>query len=287
MSGDERPDGNRVLPPRTLTRRRRGLAPRHHAFATTLGVFLLSIAIGVVFLYFVGASRWFVLAGLASLGAVIAGRLLGERLWPILGGWTSVAVLGLYVRWGQRRGAKLVIAPDADFVPGTLRQTWESMAFASALAILAGASLLDLLHGNTAWLPWLSLGALTLCIATTFLLVPHWVFARLGLRVWQPRRFLATSLAESYASFVRVSNGTLLVFAAYYGFRVMRALSPTVEGYTIVALTFGALLAVSVAVFGTAAAYFHRHEERVLKYVAAEARGMGFKALRPEHAVLL
>lgn len=285
MPGDERVDGNPVLPPRQMTRRKPALAPRHHAFATTVGVFLLSIAIGVVFLYFVGASRWFILAGIASLGAVFAGRLLGERLWPILGGWTSVAVLGLYVRWGQHRGAKLVIAPDADFVPGLLRQTWESMAFASALAILAGASLLDVLHGNTAWLPWLSLGALVLCIATTFLLVPHWIFARLGLRIWQPRRFLATSLAESYAGFVRVSNGTLLVFAAYYGFRVMRDLQPTMEGYLLVALTFGGLLAVSVAVFGTAAAYFHRHEERVLKYVAGEARILGFKSLRPEHAV--
>lgn len=280
-------DGNPVLPPRTLTRPPVGLPTRHHALATSVAVFLLSLAIGVVFLHFVGATRWFLLAGLASLGSVLAGRLLGERLWPIFGGWTSVAVLRIYVRWGQSRGTKLVIAPDADFVPGRFRQTWESMAFASALAILAGATLLDVLHGNTAWLPWMSLGALTLCIATTFLLVPHWVFARLGLRIWQPRRFLATSLAESYAGIVRVSNGTLLVFAAYYGFKVMLDLAPTLEGYMVVALTLGGLLAVSVAVFGTAAAYFHRHEERVLKYVAAEARGMGFKALRPEHAVLL
>lgn len=287
MPGDGPPDGNPVLPPRTLTRPPVGLPTRHHAFATSVAVFLLSLAIGVVLLHFVGATRWVLLAGLASLGSVLAGRLLGERLWPVFGGWTSVAVLRIYVRWGQSRGTKLVIAPDADFMPGRFRQTWEAMAFASALAILAGATLLDVTHGSTAWLPWMSLGALVLCIATTFLLVPHWIFARLGLRLWQPRRFIAMSLAESYAGFVRVSNGTLLVFAAYYGFRVMRDLSPTFEGYMLVAITFGALLAVSVAVFGSAAAYFHRHEERVLKYVAAEARAMGFKALRPEHAVLL
>jgi hypothetical protein len=204
----------------------------------------------------------------------------GERVWPSLGTWASARVLRVYARWGQHRRARLVIAPCADFVPGRARQTWESMAFASAVSMLVGVTFVFFTALPARALPWLCLAALSACGVVTFLLVPHWAFARLGLRLWEPRRFVVRSVAESYASIVQVSNGTLLLAAGFYGVNALVPRVPRVEAYFTVGITILVLLGLSVAMFGSAAAYFRRHEERVVKDVADEARRLGFTVVR-------
>lgn len=247
----------------------------------SLIVLALSIAGSYLFLHFAHEQKWFFAAAALSVGAVFAGRFMGERVWPALGGWGAAFVLGLYSRWGRHRGARLVITPYADFVPGRLRQTWEAMAFASAIAILTAASILYTVEMDAATLPWLAVIALVACAALTFVIVPHWVFARLGLRVWEPERFVVRSISESYAAFLRVSNGTLLLGAVFYGVNVlMLGRVPRLESGITVAITVGGVLALSLAFFGTATAYYRRHEERVVKRVAAEARRLGFTGLR-------
>lgn len=241
----------------------------------------LCIAGSWLFLEFAHAGKWFLASVAVSLGAVFAGRLLGERVWPVLGAVTAALVLRAYSRWGKMRGARLVISPYADFVPGPLRQTWEAMAFASGLALLGAASLLYVLELDSGMLPWLTVGALVLCAALTVAVVPQWLFARLGLRLWEPERFIVRSIAESYSGLVRVSNGTLLVAAILYGVNVlMLGRVPRLESGMTVAGAVAAVLVLSLAFFGTATAYYRRHEEYVVKAVAAEARRLGFTAVR-------
>lgn len=252
-----------------------------HPIITSLIVLALSIAGSYLFLHFAHEQKWFFATAALSVGAVFAGRFLGERVWPVLGGWAAAVALRVFVHWGRRRGARLVITPYADFVPGRFRQTWEAMAFATALAVLAAASLTYTIELDAALLPWIALGALVLCTSLTFIIVPHWVFARLGLRVWEPERFVVRSICESYAQLVRVSNGTLLIAAAFYGVNVlMLGRMPRLESGLTIGLTIGAVLALSLAFFGTAAAYFRRHEEELVKAVAAEARRLGFTSVR-------
>lgn len=252
-----------------------------HPIVTSLIVLALSIAGGYLFLRFAHEQQWWFAGVAVSLGAFFAGRFLGEHVWPAMGGWAAALVLRGYSRWGRHRGARLVLTPYADFVPGRLRQTWEAMAFASALAVLAAASLLYAISLDSSMLPWLALGALVLSAALTFVIVPHWVFARLGLRLWEPERFIVRSISESYGSFVRVSNGTLLVAAAFYGVNVlMLGRVPRLESGLTVAITICGVLALSLGLFGTASAYYRRHEEALVKRVAADARKLGFTGIR-------
>lgn len=212
--------------------------------------------------------------------AVIAGRLLGERVWPVLGIGFSSLVLRGYAKWGRRRSARLLLTPFADFMPGRLRQAWESTAFASGIALMLGASLLFLIKGRPGTLLWFSLGLLAFACMMTFLLVPHWAFARLGLRISEPDRFVTRSLAESYDRLVRVSNGTILLVAVFYGVGILADRATRIEWYVTMLTTLAAILGLGVVVTGTAAAYFKRHEERVVKRVADEARRLGFMPVR-------
>lgn len=212
--------------------------------------------------------------------AVIAGRLLGERVWPALGvGFSSIVLRG-YAAWGRRRSARLLLTPFADFMPGRLRQAWESTAFASGIALILGASMLLIFEGRPGSLIWFCLGLLAVASVMTFLLVPHWAFARLGLRISEPDRFVTRSLAESYDRIVRVSNGTILLFAVFYGVSILADRATRFEWYFTVLTTLLAILGLGVVVTGTAAAYFKRHEEHVIKRVAAEARRLGFVPVR-------
>lgn len=258
--------------------------PRRHAHpvpAVALAVGL-SLAAGVLFLIAADRSRWLAAALLVAALCVGAGWILGEKLWPWLGRATAIYALRGYVWWARRKGARLVIATDADFEAGRLRETWESMAYAMALAVLSGAVILVVTHGEREELPWLSLGALALCAATTFILVPHWAFARLGLRVWEVRRFVVVSLADSYGHWLRLSNGTLLAVALAYSYKLVADASPRADSLSTMMLSFVGLLAVSVALFGTAVAYFHRRETEVVHAIGVEARRLGFAPVHPD-----
>jgi hypothetical protein len=245
-------------------------------YVTIVIVLALSAAASYTILRITGESQWsFVFFGLI-VGSVFAGKLIGEFVWPVLGARFCAVIMHLYVRAGRKRGAKLMITPYADFVPGRLRQTWEAMGFAAGLSLLAAATILFVTQGDSTALPWLSLGGLVLSFVLTFMLVPHWMFARLGLRMAQPHRFVVESLAESYTSWVRVSNGTILLGSAFYGVNALAGRAARLEIYILVILSVAIMLAVSVVAMGTATAYFKRHEERVLKIVAADAKRLGF-----------
>jgi hypothetical protein len=264
----------------TLRKRRRLVHLERSIVATVLAALLLaSITTGAI-LVLTHTEEWIYVVPAALALAVIAGRLLGERVWPNAGVFFAAIVLRLYARYGRGRNARLLVTPFADFVPSRLRQTWESTAFASGLALMLGASLLFVLKGRSSALLWLSLGLLAVASSFTFLLVPHWAFGRLGLRISEPGRFVVRSVAESYDRFVRVSNGAILLVAVFYGASILADRATRMEWYFTLLSTLAAILGLGVVVTGTAAAYFKRHEERVVKRIAAEARKVGFMPVR-------
>lgn len=215
--------------------------------------------------------------GAASTGAGVA---LGGRVWPALGVRVASLVLGLYARHGRRVNAQLLLTPYPDFVPSRLRQAWESTAFAGALSLAVGVNLLVVLDAPGTMLKWLALASITLCSLGTVLLVPHWTFARLGLRMSWQERFVVGSIAESYAGFVRASNGVMLLGAVFYGATVMAIRLTRLDGYLTVGTTLLLLLLVCAAMMTTATAFFRRREEEVLRAIAAEARRVGFHSVR-------
>ncbi len=247
---------------------------------TVLFVLFLSTITTTAVLVITHTTHWVYVVPAALALAVIAGRVLGERVWPAMGVMFARTVLRMYARYGRARGARMLLTPFADFVPGRFRQTWESTAFASGLSVMLGASALFLVRGTPTNLIWFSLGLLAFACALTFLLVPHWAFARLGLRLSEPDRFVVRSVADSYDRIVRVSNGTILIFAAFYGVGILADRATRVEWYLTMSATLLGMLGLTVVVTGTAAAYFKRHEERVVKRVAAEARRLGFMPTR-------
>lgn len=223
---------------------------------------------------------WSAAVVLAGLGALALGSFVGHVVWPEAGVRFAHLLLALYARVGRHRNAQLMITPYPDFVPGRLRQTWEAAAFAGGLALLAGVNVLVFTTQPPGALPWASLAALAVGCLMTFLLVPHWTFARLGLRLSQQGRFVVTSVAESYSRLVRVSNGTLLGGATFYGVTILMGRAARMEAYLTVGGTLAVLLVLSALVMASATAFFLRHDEEVVRRVAAEARRVGFVGVR-------
>ena len=240
-----------------------------------LGV-VLSFAISGTVYFLTQAGRWAASALVGCLTSLLMGGILGARLWPRLGVTFARHVLHAYAFMGRRRNCQLLLTPYPDFVPSRARQMWESTAFAGAISLLVGANfLLGVQAANTA-LPWFSLAALGIGCGLTVLLVPHWTFARLGIRLSEQGRFVVRSVAESYSRLVRVSNGTLLVAAIAYGVAVVAGRSGRAEGYHLVGVTLVLLLGFSFLIMLVATATFRRHEGEVVARVMQMARREGY-----------
>jgi hypothetical protein len=258
-------------PPRTQkTRLERSI------WLTILLVILLSGAASYTILLITGETRLSLWFFALIVGSVFAGKLVGEYVWTVVGSFYAGLVLRVYAHYARKRGAKLMITPYPDFVPGRLRQTWEAMGFAAGLSLLAAASILFVTQEDSEALPWLSLGGLVLSCVLTFMLVPHWTFARLGLRVSEPQRFVVRSLAESYSGWVQVSNGTILLGSTWYGVSALAGRATRLEIWLLVGVSVAIMLAIAMVAMGTATAFYKRHEEKVLRRVAADAKRVGF-----------
>lgn len=242
-------------------------------------VLVISCAASYAILLFTGEMRYAVWFSLALVGCVFAGRVIGEYAWTVVGTRYTALILRLYAHWGRKRGGKMMITPYPDFVPGRLRQTWEAMGFAAGLSMMLAATILFVTEEDSEALPWLALAGLVLSMCLTFMLVPHWTFARLGLRITEPRRFVVRSLAESYTAFVQVSNGTMVLGSSFWAINALAGRAARVEIWLLVGVSMATLLAVSVVAMGTATAYYKKHEEKVLKRVAADAKRLGFVAM--------
>lgn len=245
-------------------------------WVTVALVTVLAAIASTIILKLTGESRWSLMFLGLIAGSAFAGKIIGEYVWTVVGSFYTGLVLRIYAHFARRRGAKMMITPYPDFVPGRLRQTWEAMGFAAGLSLLAAATILFITEEDNNALPWLSIGGLVLSCILTFMLVPHWTFARLGLRVSEPQRFVVRSLAENYTGWVRVSNGTILVGSTFYGVNALAGRATRLEIWILVGVSLAILLTIALVAMGTATAFYKRHEAKVLTRVAADAKRLGF-----------
>lgn len=237
------------------------------AIAFTLDVVLTRPSLGgvaaAVFAYLISATFFFFL-----------GRWFGKHTWPKRGRKMARAMLRRRVARGKEF---LFLSDRPDARRSTPQRMWEGFAFA------AGGSLLFTTILSALGLPPLSLftaGFLVpvTMVAVSFVLVPYWLFSRLGIRIVEPVRWLILPLSRQYADRLKLSNGFLILLATgaslnlafRSGAKDFQALSGVLSYILRIA---GVVLVISA----TAVAYYNREERRVAHELEQEAIQMGIR----------
>jgi hypothetical protein len=208
------------------------------------------------------------------------GMWLGRRSWPKRGRRLARRLVKRAFREDVR---PLVFLSDRpDFEPHLGRRVLEVLGFAAGASVVLAAVLPFL--GLASWNVFALAGTLTLfTLWASFILVPYWLFARMGLRQVDPVRWLVQPMSRRYADRLRLSNGALLLVAL--GASVNLAFRAGASGE--VALVDGiqglVRLVASILLVAASAAVFYAQRERalvkefeeeVLAYGVRDARGM-------------
>lgn len=218
---------------------------------------------------------------LAAALQVAIGAWLGRRSWPKRG--RRLARL-LVKRTFRAEVPPLVFLSDRpDVEPHLGRRVLEVLGFAAGASVVL-AAVLPFLGLARSDVVFAIAGTLTLfTLWASFILVPYWLFARMGLRQVDPVRWLVQPMSRRYADRLRLSNGALLLVAlgasVNLAFRAgasgEQALIDGIQG--LVRLLASILLvAASAAVFYAQRerAFVKEFEEEVLAYGVRDARGM-------------
>lgn len=208
------------------------------------------------------------------------GRFLGTRTWPKRG--RSIARMVLRYNTKKANHPTIFLSDRPDVTPSITRRLVEAVGFAAGASIIfcvaltftplatgAGETGLSLIDAFSTLFGLIALWG-------SFLLVPYWLFGRMGLRQIDPVRWLIIPMARRYADRMRLSNGALILLAFVGIFNLaFRAGANQNE-----AVLEGALVTVRV-VMGvlicavTAVAYYVRGERALLLEVEEEALRMG------------
>ncbi|MFA5862068.1 MAG: hypothetical protein WDA16_10280, partial [Candidatus Thermoplasmatota archaeon] len=118
-----------------------------------------------------------------------------------------------------------------------------------------------------------SLGIFTLvALWASFLLVPYWVFGRMGLREVDHERWLVQPMSRRYADRLRLSNGALLLvaFGGIVNLAFRAGASPNVAIFEGVQRV-GRVIAAVLVIAATAVAFYLRREHDLVLDLEAEA----------------
>ncbi|HUR69583.1 MAG TPA: hypothetical protein VM370_10085 [Candidatus Thermoplasmatota archaeon] len=206
------------------------------------------------------------------------GRWLGKHTWPRRGHRLARRMLRRRLR---RRNEFVFVSDRPDRTFSLLTRVWEVVGFAagvsvlfSALLSLIGLSERSLSIGNKV----LPLLVPAVACWATFVLVPYWLFARLGFRIVDPVRWLVLPLSRRYADRLKLSNGVLLLLAAGAVFNLaFRAGASSGEAVATALILVLRVVASVVVIAATAVAYYVREERRVARDVEDEALTMGIR----------
>lgn len=214
----------------------------------------------------------------------IIGRWLGKDVWPGRG----KALTRRLLRRRLKRKEVLFLSerPDRSFT--TLRRVWEVTGFAAGLSVIFSALLALLgLELQNAVAPVVGLTAASiltplliplLVTFASFILIPYWVFARLGFRIVDPLRWMILPLSQRYADRLKLSNGVLILAGAGLAFNLAFRAGLTSSAAVATALVLVLrTIAVVLVIAATAVAYFQREERRVALDVEGEALDMGIR----------
>jgi len=247
---------------------------------------LIAVATDFVFEFTLGNRPGVSLVGRAvgfafvALIAYLYGRYLGTRTWPRRGRRIARMVLRYNTRKANHPTIFLSDRPDVTVSIG--RRIVEVVGFSAGASIIFTVALTFIPSEPgtaelTAGLRLLSTGLFTfVALWASFLIVPYWVFGRMGLRQIDPVRWLIQPMARRYADRLRVSNGALILVAfvaifnlAYRsGANSNQAIAESLV--TLVQVVMSVLIAAVTAV-----AYYVRGERGLVLEVEEEALRMG------------
>jgi hypothetical protein len=171
-----------------------------------------------------------------------------------------------------RKTAPLVFLTDRpDFPLSTARRVLELVAFAAGSTIIVIAVLIVIgvpdrvLVAVSGLLPLVALWV-------SFILVPYWVFGRMGLRQVDPVRWLVQPLSRRYADRLRLSNGAILLIAvgAAFNLAYRAQLAPSEALLTSVLGSAHVVAGVLVAAT-TGVVFYLRREHALVREIEAES----------------
>lgn len=218
--------------------------------------------------------------GLVAFVLYLYGRWLGTRTWPKRGR----AIARMVLRHNTRRAnhPTIFLSDRPDVTVSIARRIVEVVGFSAGLAIIVTVALTFIpdTPGTEIFLSRIRLvstAAFTfVALWLSFVIVPYWIFGRMGLRQIDPVRWLITPMAHRYAGRMKLSNGALILVAFFAIFNLAyrsgadqnAAILDAVD--TIVRVVMGVLIAAVTAV-----AYYRRNERGLVLEVEEEALRMG------------
>ncbi|HEX2021228.1 MAG TPA: hypothetical protein VHH36_00830 [Candidatus Thermoplasmatota archaeon] len=202
---------------------------------------------------------------------VLIGRWLGLRTWPRRGRRMARRLMARAARDPKRPIVFLTDRPDGDLsIP---RRVLEVVGFAAGSSIIV-AAVLSLFGVATIFASTLLLPALW----GSFLLVPYWSFARLGIRQVDPVRWLVQPMSRRYADRLRLSNGALLLIAVGVLFNFAFRAGASGDQALVQAIVDTLRISTSaLVVAASAVAYYARDERALLKAMEEDALRAGIR----------
>lgn len=205
------------------------------------------------------------------------GWWLGTRTWPRRGRKLARARL---VSAMKARREVLFISDRPDRNASILRRVWEAVAFAAGASVLV-ASILIILGFTRGNLLALATAFMLVAAWAGFILVPYWLFARMGMRHVDAVRWLILPLSRRYADRMRLSNGALILIALGAMINASLRTGATVEQAVVSGtLYIVQMVALVLVIAATGVAYYLRKERGLVKELEAEAIGMGIRDAR-------
>jgi hypothetical protein len=203
------------------------------------------------------------------LVALLLGMLMGRVVWPSFGRRLSAYLLRSSMS-GARK-PRVFLTDHADFDISVARRVFEVVGLVAGATVILEVSL-TFLGVRSGTVNALSGTFTFLAFVAAFLLVPYWVFGRMGLRQVDKSRWLVQPLGRRYAQRLRLSNGALLLVA----FGAIVNITIRAGAGTNVAILDGVILvghsiAVVLVTAAAAVSYYLREEHDLMVQLEAEA----------------
>lgn len=200
------------------------------------------------------------------------GRWLGRKTWPRRGHKLAKRLLARRIK---KNKSMMFLSDRPDRAHTTPQRVWEVVGFSAGVTVLV-VTILILVQSPLVGVAGAVLPAVTLW--GSFILVPYWLFSRLGVRIVDAVRWLILPLSNRYADRWKLSNGTFVLLAL--GATVNTAIREGADGAGAVVSALVAVLRVVASVLviaATAVAYYQREERRVAHELENEAIIMGIR----------
>lgn len=216
-----------------------------------------------------------------AIGALLAfllGMYLGKRSWPKRGRRLAAYLLRRAMKRSRKPKVYLTDRPDSTI--SLTRRIVEVVGFAAGSAVILGVALTIL--GVRPGLVDAAVGLFTLiALWGAFLLVPYWVFARMGLREIDHERWLVQPMSRRYADRMRLSNGALLLiaFGAIVNLAFRAGATPN-DAIFLSVLRVGRVIAAVLIIAASGVVFFLRGEADLVLDLEAEAIRDGVRDAR-------